>query len=303
MPALTRSAARGTAARLTRRLLDEGHTRPSSSVEHHAEGARGRRRGRGRSCPRRPAGVVEVHQGGEVEVGEHVTVDDQAALVDARPPGPRSAWRRRCRAAAARWRSASRTPQEWPSGNSDEERLVAGSRATARPRSIAVRGEVREHPLDHGHLDDRQHLLRNGEVSGRRRVPSPPTSTTALTARRAGGVPRAGWWRWGRPEAVVVALGSAGTASALASGGERHAGRQRHVGWERDAGRQRRRRARRRSACRAGRPSSAWGCRRRLGHEGDGDQLPSSVNRMSDGLPGTIVAPRRRGHASTRSWS
>ena len=108
--------------------------------------------------PSPPVRVVEGDEGGEVEVGQDVAVDDDEALVDAGVAGGEA------------------------DGAGGVERLgldrVAQPHAGARPVGIGslegvgpvaerqhglvdpVAGQPGDDPLDHRPVDDRQHLLR-----------------------------------------------------------------------------------------------------------------------------------------------
>ena len=175
MPALIRSVGRLVA----RRLLDERLDPAVVVGGHDAEARRvlDRCEGDGALAAVR---VVERHERADVEVGEHVAVDDEEALVDAGVERRRSGWRRRCRAARARRRSAA-PPRRSGRRGRRRRRRRAGSRATARPRDAVVGQVLERRARSSAGRRSAASASAWSRVSGRSRVPNPPTRTTALT--------------------------------------------------------------------------------------------------------------------------
>ena len=123
---------------------------------HHAEGGRIGHRVQG-DGPLGPALAMERHQCGQVEVGEHVAVDDDEGLVDAGEGGGEADG-----AGGVQRLGLDRVGQPHAGDPAVRVGLHEGIGQVAQREDglvDAVRGEVAEHPLDHGHPDDREHLL------------------------------------------------------------------------------------------------------------------------------------------------
>jgi hypothetical protein len=100
---------------------------------------------------------MECDEGAEIEIGEHVAVDDDKGLIDAPVEGSepdRTGRVERFGLDGIRQRDPRRT--------SIGVGLLEGVREVAQRKNClvhAVRRQVRQHPLDHGHPDDGQHLF------------------------------------------------------------------------------------------------------------------------------------------------
>ena len=179
-------------------------TRPSSSVGHDAEGGGVGHRVEGDGALG-AARAVEGHESGQVEIGEDIAVDHDEGLVDAGERGgePDGAGRvERLGLDGVRQAHAG----DPAIGIGLHEGI--GQVAEREDGLIdAVGGEVTEHTLDHGHPDDREHLL-----GGRERQRAEPRPLAAqrgqplsLLGRRGGRRLRR---RRGRRSDVVVVTGA-----------------------------------------------------------------------------------------------
>ena len=131
-------------------------TRPSIIGGHHAEGGRVGHRVEGDGALG-AALAVEGDQGRQIEVGEHVAVDHDEGLVDAGEGGGEPD-------GAGRVERLGLDGIGQPHAGDPAVRVGlqkgVGQVAERKDRILdAVGGEVAEHPLDHRHPDDREHLF------------------------------------------------------------------------------------------------------------------------------------------------
>ncbi len=148
---------------VARRLLDEGGDPTLGVGGHHAEG-RGIGHGMQRDRPLRPAVAVEAHQAGEVHVGQHVAVHHDEGVGDA-GEGRRKAHR----AGGVERLGLDGVGQRDPGGPAVRVRLHEGVGQVAEGEDGLVHtvgSKMPEHPLDHRHPDDGEHLLGGREREG-----------------------------------------------------------------------------------------------------------------------------------------
>ena len=272
MPALIRSV--GASSR--GRLLDE-RLHPAVVVGgHHAERRRVVDLGQGDGAlGPGPVPVVEGHQGAEVEVGEDVAVDDDEALVDAGLGGGEAD------GAGGVERLGLDGVVEADAGAhavgvARRGRRRAGSRATAPPRRRRAPSRWASTRSIIGHARrPAASAWASSRVSGRSRVPKPPTRTTALT-----GVTERAVVGGARPAAVVVVVPpSAGGAVVVAVAPAR---------WSRWTGP-----ARPRWAAPAGPPRPRWGRSGARRWAASGGRCPRGRRRWSGSA---VLAELEAGH-------
>ena len=144
-----------------------------------------------------PCVTVECHQLRHVEVGEDVAVDHDERVVDARRIGGETNGAGRVERLGLDG-VAQGDAGAPPSGNAatNGSGLKPSASVTSvmplRPRLVTSRSMMGTWPT--GSIG-----LGIDEVSGRRRVPNPPTSTTARISRRSWWSPRQRWWWQRRP--------------------------------------------------------------------------------------------------------
>ncbi len=144
------------------RLFDERGD-PSLAVGRHDSEGRRVRHGMERNGPLGPALSMEGDERTEIEVGEDVAVDDDEGLVDAAVGGGETHRTRR-----VEWLGLDGIREPDPRGVAVRIGLLEGVGQIAQGENRLlhpVRRQVGQHPLDHRHPDDRQHLLgcRQGE--------------------------------------------------------------------------------------------------------------------------------------------
>ena len=213
MPALIRSVG----AVAGRRLLDE-RLHPAVVVGGHDAVAPTGRRPRCRaivaSAPRPSWKSTSAR---DVEVGEHVAVDHDEALVDAgvaRGEADGAGGVERLGLDGVVELQRRRTCRR----GRPTRRRRAGSRATAPPRSTPCRPRWPSTCSIIGRSTIGSICFGVADVSGRSRVPKPPTRTTAR-------ISPSGWWwrsspaRWSLPGAVVPEPGAVVSDGGVVSGG------------------------------------------------------------------------------------
>ena len=183
-----------------------------------------------------PRASWNATKAGDVEVGEDVAVEHQEPPVDTRRRG-----READGAGRVERLGLDRVVQAGAGA-------VVRGRRRERVRPVperehhvvdAVVDEVADDVIDHRPVHDREHLLGRGVVSGRSRVPNPPTRTTA----RIGPAPVVPWsGRRGRgrppvaPGRVRRRRGVGRPASAVDVVAARIVGRPRSARWAADSG-------------------------------------------------------------------